>query len=56
MESQLINLASAASQGGELNVTANGTKVDNVQIPWLSKPLTLLDVQVPFDVSNTTAQ
>jgi len=56
MENQLINLALAASQGGKLNVTSNGTKVDNVQIPWLSEPLTQLDTQVPFDISNTTAQ
>lgn len=55
-ENQLINLALAASQGGELNVTSNGTKIDNVQIPWLSKPLAEIDAQVPFDISNTTAQ
>lgn len=39
-----------ASLGGGLSISSNGTSVDGVKIPWLSKPLEALDTLVP--VSN----
>ena len=40
----------AVSLGGGLSISSNGTSVDGVKIPWLSKPLEALDTLVP--VSN----
>lgn len=44
---KLLQLASAASLGGGLSISSNGTSVGGVKIPWLSKPLEALDALVP---------
>jgi len=44
---KLLQLASAASLGGGLSISSNGTSVGGVKIPWLSKPLEALDTLVP---------
>jgi hypothetical protein len=48
-QDQLISMALAASSGKPLTIGSNGTSIDGVKIPWLSKPLESLKTEVPIN-------
>ncbi|KAI5776530.1 hypothetical protein EDC01DRAFT_681953 [Geopyxis carbonaria] len=48
---KLLKLASAARAGKSLTIGSNGTTINNEQIPWLSKPLQILDTLVPVETA-----
>ena len=42
-------MVKAATGGGKLTISSNGTSIDGKKIPWLSKPLEKLETLVPID-------
>ena len=50
-QDQLITLLQAASSHANLTIASNGTSIDSVKIPWLSKPLEALDTLVPINTN-----
>ncbi|KAF8540376.1 hypothetical protein BDD12DRAFT_30995 [Trichophaea hybrida] len=55
-ENQLIPLAVAAGKKASLTIGSNGTSINGVKIPWLSKPLEALDTIVPVNTDYLTGK
>jgi hypothetical protein len=47
-------MALAAGQGKPLTIGSNGTMIDGVKIPWLSKPLEGLNSSVPINSTSSS--
>lgn len=48
-QANILKMAGAAIGGGTLTIGSNGTTIDGVKIPWLSKPLEKLSTEVPIN-------
>ncbi|KAA8892928.1 hypothetical protein FN846DRAFT_595791 [Sphaerosporella brunnea] len=52
-QSKLIPMALATGNGKPLTIGSNGTVIDGVKVPWLSKPLESLKTLVPIQRSSS---
>jgi len=48
-EENILEMATVAVSGGTLTIGSNGTSIDGVRIPWLSKPLEKVSTEVPIN-------